>query len=256
MRVLADIKANAIIQAEREPPTGDSTSVSGKYCFYFPDGINLKVAPDSVIVPYASPQSVVSRSFNEFLRAFPQFRNIVFNPLILGTDMDSIDPTGSFDDGTSVVSSRLQMGRGTAGPFPPGNAPNSVALLGQNVLVTPSKPGALVTVPFDINPMTANLGAANFAVYWRVCEFTTSQDIRGTKGAFNGQNEPSVRSLLEIEQEPVDLEVFLSKDGGITYVPVQRLIPTSFCSPGSEVSLAFKNTSLVKRYILSYAFLF
>ncbi len=256
MRLAVDPKTHQIIQVEKTPPAGESTVVSGKYYFYLPDGVDLPIPPDAVIVPYASPQSVVPKAFLGLLRSYPQFDNVIYNALILDADMDLLDPMGVLNDGVSVQSSRLQMGRGTGGPLPSGVFPNSVAVLPPNGTLIPAKPGVLVTSPVDINPLTSGQGASSFAVYWRVCEFLTTPDTRGYGGSTVGQNTPAERRLIEIEQEVPDLEVFVSNDAGVTYLPVQRLIPTSFCNPGSQVCVAFRNTAPSKRYVLSYAVLF
>lgn len=259
MRVLADIVSNEILQVEKNPPDGDPVAHNGRYSIPVPEGVSVKVQPTSVVLPSTDPSSVVQQSYAGLLAQLPLFDNILFNPLIEAADIDDIDPDGVLNEGMPVTSfaSRNQIGRGTAGPFPPGNAPNSVALLPSNDTVSPSRPGVLVTDTIDIGPLTGGNGSQDFAVYWYIYDFETTVDARASVGTFAGQNEPALRNLLEVDQEPSDLEVFISINDGTNFFPVQRLIPISFCSPGTQIRIAFKNTNpTARKYIAAYALLF
>jgi hypothetical protein len=138
-----------------------------------------------------------------------------------------------------------------------------VAILPENSAVSPARPGVLVTDTIDIGPYTLDpitglpVGTDEFLLYWYVYEFTTTQDVHSSFGATSGQNDPAIRSLVETDQEPADLQVFISINDGTTFVEVQRLVPISFCNKGRLIRIAFKNNSTSQKfYLASYAILF
>jgi len=220
------------------------------------------VEPDSFVLPSANPNSVVARNFAGLLVQFPQYENVLFNPLIEDTDVDDLDPAGVLNEGAPVTAShisRFQIGRGTGGPLPSGNAANSVAVLPQNDApgVGLEHPGVLVTDTIDVGPLTGGVGATEFVVYWYVYEFDTTDDVNTSFGFFAGQNTPAIRQAIELDQEPDDFEVFISVNDGANFFPVERLVPIAFCNPATLIRLAFKNTNpLSKRYIAHYGLLF
>lgn len=257
MRILADIPTNQILQVEKNPPEGELVAHNGRYSIPVPEGVSVKVRSDSVVLPSNDPMSVVQQSYAGLLAQIPLFDNILFNPLIEASDMDDLDPSGVLTVGGDVFQSRNQIGRGTGGPLPAGTVPNSVALLPQNDTVTPSRPGVLVTSTIDISTLTSGAGAGTFAVYWYFYGFTTTVDARASIGTFAGQNTPAIRNVVEVDQESLDLDVFLSVNDGISYFPVQRLVPVSFCSNGTQIRVAFKNTNpTARKYLAGYALLF
>jgi hypothetical protein len=261
MRVVATLVGDDILQVEN-PPNGEFVSRNGTYMVPMAEGVKVAVDSDSFVLPSSDPNSVVARNFAGLLAQFPTYEHVVYNPLIEGSDLDDLDLTGVLNEGSPVTAthvSRLQMGRGTVGPLPSGNAANSVALLPQNDAPGPGseRPGVLVTDTIDIGPLTGGSGASEFAVYWYVFLFSTTEDLRSDFGFYAGQNTPAFRQVAEMDQEPGDLEVFISVNDGANFFPVQRMVPATFCSPGSLIRLAFKNTnSTLKRYLAHYALLF
>jgi hypothetical protein len=262
MRIIATLAGNDIIQVEKNPPDGEPVARNGMYSVPIPEGVKVAVEPDSFVLPSSDPNSVVAQSYAGLLAQFPQYENILFNPLIEDIDMDDLDPTAILNEGappTASYISRFQIGRGTAGPLPPGMAANSVAVLESNDTLGFGfeKPGVLITDTIDIGPLTGGLGADEFVVYWYIYDFDTTVDVRTSFGAFAGQNNPAIRNMLEVDQEPSDLEVFISINDGITFFPVERLIPIAFCNPGLLIRIAFKNTDPTKKkYLAGYALMF
>lgn len=261
MRIVADLAQNQIIQVEKNAPEGELIDISGKYSIPVPEGVALRVTPQSVVLPSSDPNSVIAQSYAGLLAMFPQFENILYNPLLEDTDMADLDPDGFLNEGAPVVASypaRFQMGRGT-GLLPLGAAPGSVALLPSNDSLGPGneRPGVIVTQTIDIGPYTADEGADEFMVYWYVFDIDVSVDAASNFGFYAGQNTPSLRRLEEIPQEPSDLEVFISINNGFNFFKVDRLIPLAFCHPGKEIKIAFKHTgTAAKRYVAAYALLF
>lgn len=262
MRVVATLADNQILSVEKNPPNGEATACNGTYRIPIAEGVKVAVEPGSFVLPSSNPDSVVARNFAALLAQMPMFEHILYNPLIEDTDIDDLDPTAVLNEGSPITDtfvSRVQLGRGTAGPLPSGNAANSVAVLASNdsAGVGFERPGVLVTDTIDISVPTGGAGASEFAVYWYIYEFITGTDVRASFGAFAGENSPALRRVLEIDQEPDDFEVFLSINDGANFFPVQRLIPISFCTPGTEIRLAFKNLNpTTKRYIAHYGVLF
>lgn len=261
MRILADIPSNDILQVEKVPEVGATVPINGKYSIPMPEGVTVYVHPDSFILPASNPGSVVAQSYAGLLAAFPQYENILFNPLLVDTDIDDLDLTASLNEGhppTVSHPTRAQTGRGTAGPLPSGTVPTSTALLEANDSLIPNRPGILVTDTIDIGPLTGFLGSDEFCVYWYLYDFDTTQDVHANDlGAVAGENTPALRNILEVDQEPTDLQVFLSINDGATYTEVQRLVPIAFCNPGLLCRIAFKNNNAsAKKYIAGYALLF
>lgn len=262
MRIVATLETNEILQVEKNPPNGEPVARNGQYMVPVAEGVKVAVEPNSFILPSSDPNSVVARNFAGLLVQFPQYENILYNPLIEGGDIDDLDPAGILNEGSPVTAShisRFQFGRGTAGPLPSGNAANSVAVLPQNDApgIGLERPGVIVTDTIDIGPLTGGAGAMEFAVYWYIYEFETTDDVRSSFGATAGLNTPAIRQVLELDQEPGDFEVFISINDGANFFPVERLIPIAFCNPGLLIRLAFKNTnSLNKRYLAHYGLLF
>lgn len=262
MRVVATLATDEILQVEKNPPNGERVSRNGQYMVPVAEGVKVAVEPDSFILPSAAPGSIVAQNFAGLLVQFPQYENVLYNPLIEAADIDDLDPAGVLNEGSPVTAShpsRFQFGRGTAGPLPPGNAANSVALLEQNDAPGPGleKPGVIVSDTIDVGVLTGGVGAMEFMVYWYIYEFETTTDVNSQFGFFAGQNTPAIRQVLELDQEPSDFEAFISINDGANFFPVDRLVPIAFCNPGTLVRLAFKNTNaLRKRYVAHYALIF
>lgn len=262
MRIVATLAGNGIVQVEKNPPNGTPVNRNGMFLVPVAEGVKVAVNPNSFVLPSGAPGSVVAQNFAGLLVQFPQFENILYNPLIEGSDIDDLDPAGVLNEGSPVTAthaSRFQIGRGTGGPLPSGNAANSVAVLPQNDApgIGLEHPGVLVSNTIDIGPLTGGVGATEFIVFWYVYEFQTTDDVRSNYGFTAGQNTPALRQVIEIDQEPSDFEVFFSANDGANFFPVERLVPIAFCTPTTLVRVAFKNTNpLNKRYIAHYAVLF
>jgi len=266
MRVLIDYPSNKILQVEKTPLVGEGEPVNGKYSVPIPEAVTVYVNSDSFVVPASNPGSVVAQSYAGLLAQFPQYENILFNPLITAADVDDLDLTAVLVEGmppTEEHVTRAQVGRQTGGPFTSGQAANTTAVLPANTSVTPTRPGVLVTDTIDIGPLTVDpisglvVGADEFVVYWYLYEFETTEDIRSDFGAQAGTNAPALRRLIETDQEPADLQVFLSINDGATYTEVQRLVPIAFCEPGTLLRIAFKNNNPTgKKYVAAYSVMF
>ena len=249
-RILVDIVSNGILQVEKTPDVGVATPFNGKYSIVVPDGASVAVDSSSYVLP-VDGGDVTSLAFASLLAQYPTYGNIVFNPLLTSTDVVDLDLLAALPDGTTV---RLQTGRGAGLPL--GQAPCSTAILAQNNAVAPPRPGCLISDTIDISVQTGGAGAEDFMIWWQLYDFGTSDDVMSDYGATASQNDPAIRSIYEVDQEPAGLIAYLSNDDGLNYTAVGRLEPVSFCVKGTNLRIAFKNTSSARRYIASYAIFF
>lgn len=265
MRALVDYVTNEILQVEKTPETGAPVPVNGKYVVPVPDGAALQPDRDSVVLPTADPNSIVALSFAGLLAQLPQYDSVLYNPLITDTDVDDLDLVGPVIINGNTYSPRLQTGRQTGGPFVSGQASNTTVILPVNDTLGGGneRPGVLVTDTIDISPFlppappgACEIPAANdFLVWWKLYDFDVTEDICSDFGKFAGENTPSLRNILEVDQEPSGLEVYISTDDGISWVRVNLLDPVRTCC-GTQVRLAFLNFSTARFNLASYAILF
>ena len=251
MRVLGNLSDHSILQVERTPAVGEATPINGKYVVTLPLGSQVDISSTSYITPIDGGD-VSSLAFAGLLAQYPMYGNVTFNPLLLAADVADLDLTATLPTGEI---SRSFVGRGV-GPLPTGCCPNSTIILPQNDAVTPVRPGLLITDTIDISAATGGVGAQEFMVYWKLYGFATTQDVMSDYGATSGSNTPALRNISEINQEPADLEVYLSIDDGITYTQVGRLEPVAFCVTGTDLRLAFVNRGSTRLYLACYAILF
>lgn len=239
---------------------GDKVALNGRYSITMPDGVSFEINSDSYVLP-VDGNDISSRGFAELLAQYPMFEFIHFNPLLSDQDLVELDPTGTVLVNTTSYSARYQTGRSASG-VDDGNAPVSTAMLSANNTVSPSKLGVIVTDNIDISPYVGSVssggGADQFMVYWRVYKFEDSHDII-SRNAFgkNGQmNSPTVKNMVEIDQEISDLSVYISIDSGVTWNSVNRLQAISFCCKVDNIKLAFTNSGNDKIYLAHYSVMF
>lgn len=265
MRALCDLTTNAILQVEKTPPLGAPVPVNGKYVVPVPDGASVQVTRDSVVLPTSDPNSVVSQAFAGLLALFPQYDNVLFNPLITDTDVDDLDFTGTITLNGDTHISRFQAGRQTGGLLVSGNAANSVAVLPVNSSVAAGdRPGVLISDTIDVSPLLPPAPPPpaceipmvdEVMVWWKIYDFQDTQDVRSDFGALAGTNTPALRQIVEVDQEPAGLEVYVSSDDGQTWEQVNLLEPVCVCA-GTQFRIAFVNFSAAKLYVASYALVF
>lgn len=255
MRILVDIASNNILQVEKTPKVGSSTTINGKYIVDVPEGSSVDVDNNSYVLNggVVDSGSVVTEAFNNLLARYPMYNNIVFNPLIIAADVADLDLTAVLP-GTNVYNTRAQVGRAPIDPQE-GLVGNSTAILPINTKVSPNRPGLLITDTIDISAVLPD-GANNFMVYWKLYEFDTSADVSSDYGITSGQNSPILKSAIEADQNPAGLEVLLSNDDGTSYQIVNRLSPVSFCNNSTQLRIAFKNEGASKIYLANYAIMF
>jgi len=260
----ADLK---ITQVDKTPTPEDGTAINGRFVVPVVDGVEFQVDSDSYVLPIDG-DDISSQSFAYLLASFPMYGHIFFNPLITHLNIDDseggIDLTKTFKDMSNTppdppvyFSPRLQTGR-EAGALAFGNYPTHTALLPINDKVTapgPARPGLLVTKAIDLTPYTGTAGTDEFCLYWKLFDFTVSDDHAGDYGVV-GDNTPAIRRIFETDPEPDDLTVYISPDDGIHWCEAGLLEPVAFTSKTTSIRLAFVNRGDSKIYLANYGVMF
>lgn len=253
MRVVANIADASIVQAEKTPNVGDAHTINGKFVAPIPEMVSITLDSSSYILP-VDGGDVMSLALAQLLVEYPMYENLVFNPLLVATDIADLDLTATFTPTGDIT--RAIVGRGS-GPLPTGAVPNMVGVPPQNGAVVPPRPGLLISDTIDIGPLTSGAGADEFMMWWRLYEIGTTHDVTSAFGATAGQNTPALKRITEVDQEPSGFEVWLSHDDGATYIQMDRLTPTDFTVFGSLLRVAFRNTNTSqRRLVAAYAVLF
>lgn len=252
MRVVASLADASILQAEKTPDVGDARTINGLFVIPVPEMVALTLDSSSYVLP-VDGGDVMSQAMAALLVQFPMYTNVVFNPFLTAADVADMDLTATFTGGEIT---RAFVGRG-AGPLPTGISPNVMGVLPQNNTIGPPRPGILITDTIDIGPLTGGAGADEVMLWWQLYSFSTTNDVTSAFGATAGQNDPAVRSLIEVDPEPSGFEVYISHDDGVTYTQVNRLEPTDLVTFGTLLRVAFRNTSTTsRRYVAAFAILF
>lgn len=278
MRVLADLRthltgAPLVTQVEKVPVRGDLVAINGKYVVPIVNGVDFPIDSSSYLLDGSGEidgEDISSISYSHLLAMYPMFANIYFNPLLTPDHVAELDLTAQFKDvnlppphGPSppelptYFSTRAQTGRRQGIPgMDSGQMPTHTAVLPRNTSMSPARPGILITDEIDISAYTDGVGADEFMVYWYLYAFSISQDVYSTWGATSGQNSPSIRSVIETDQEPDGFSVYLSPDNGVNWCSVGLLEPLALTHKTTSFRLAFKNDSDSKVYLATFAVMF
>lgn len=262
MRVIGDINGALagdpkILEVTQNPAFGELVPLNGKFVVPIVEGATIEVDDTSYIMP-VDGGDVYSQSYAQLLAMYPMYEYIYFNPLVDSADLLVFDlaPTTTWTDGFgNAHPTKAQVGRPSIPPF--GMVPGGVALLEANHKVGPPRWGMLMTNKIDISFQTAGAGADEFMVYWKMFEYETSDDVLASYGKLAGQNTPAIRSIKEIDQENENYKIYLSRDDGITWERVFRLVPMAFPTTGTDIRIVFTNESdHNKPFLSTFAFMF
>ena len=259
-RLGSQLGVSGITQVEKDADLYVPVPMNGKYVLPVPEGLTVLIDKTSKVLPIDGTD-ISSKAYAELLARYPMYEHIYFNPLLTVENLGEIDPLKNFRDNSTspptMFPNRFQTGRNEPTHPQNGNAPNSTALMPVNGSLTPPRPGMMVTEEIDITPYTGEAGTDEFMVYWRLYAFDTSHDISGgLYGKQAGVNEPAIRSIIEIVQEPSGFTAYLTIDDGVNWFEVGRLEPIAFCCKAHKVRLAFRNDSPTKIHVASFAFMF
>jgi hypothetical protein len=268
MRVLVDLGSHvagapSITQVERVPENGVLTPINGKYVLPIIPGAEFPITTSSYILDGGGDVDggdVSSVSFAHLLASYPQFGRIYFNPLLTEAHVGEIDITATFlDQSVSppvTLRPRFKSGRPAGLGAAAGQMPTHTALFSVNVTTTPSRPGLLITKEIDIATVTSGVGADLFLPYWKILDFSVTEDVSSQYGATNGMNVPALRYVLETDQEPSGFSVYLSPDNGDHWCEVGLLEPVAFCEKTTRIRIAFLNYGTERVHLANYAVLF
>ena len=245
MNAVFDLATSRLIQSTNDPiSVGDSITVNGRFIVPAPDGAALEISPTD------TPTTVATNAAAALLVRYPMYENVAYNFFLNSSDMAEIDVASVVPSPVASTKPRCQIGRGVL-PLPVGIAPNSVAILPQNTNVVSNQPGLLVTDTIDILA-TAPLGTDEVLIWWQIAQFTTTNDNVHSIT----QATPAIKTLTSIWQEPLTLGVYVSNDDGATWYQADRLLPVDLVNPGTNLRVAFVNTSSARVYLLGFAVLY
>ena len=286
-RLLVDLQSHqsgapAITQVEGTPVAGaaGNTPINGKYVLPILDGVELAIDDSSYVLDGAGNVDggdVSSLVAAHVLARFPMFGTIYFNPLLTDDHVGELDFSATFKildlaapfgpsppEDPLYFPCRLQTGREPIGPgqtLDPGQMPTHTAILPLNEAADPPRPGMLISNTLNIGPYTldshgAQVGTDEFMLHWKLYSFTISQDEAADHGARAGENNPAIRYVQEVDQEPSGFRAYISPDDGENWCEVGLLDPVAFCDKTKAIRVAFRNDSTEKFYIASFAVLF
>lgn len=237
---------------------GGRLDVSGKYLFPSPPQAgDLRWS-----APHVAPRDgldVVSASFGRLAHRLGAGTALV-NPFLTPGDIDQLDFEGSIPDDVSKaarsIPARFYAGRG-AGPQG-GGAPGLVSIPPASLVDTPPLPGLLVTRPIDLTPYLGDCrkdGVSWVRVYWRLGLVERTHDWSSDYGALAGTVSASRR--FHVEPGAVDgFSVLVASGAGKSFCRTKLLDPVVLCAPAKSITLAFRNDSAQRVYLLHYAILF
>ena len=258
------ITGGRIIKTEQTPVLGEETVLNGQYVLQLPEGSNVDIHSNSYVLPQDSG-SIPFQAASDFLLRYPMYDHILYNFFLESNDVDIIDlssvvpaPTvlsitppnpGLLD---SYGTSRCKTGRGT-GVLPLGVVPNKVCVLPKSGTYY----GSVITKNIDLtayNP--TNPGMEEVMMWWKVAKFQTTEDISRGYGATLGENKSSQCKLIEVDQEDSLFSVYVSNDNGVSWYEVNRLEPIDLVNTGTDLRIAFLNSSDEEVYLLGFCLLF
>lgn len=257
MRVLVNKATDSIIQAQKDPEYGTDgqTIINGLYCLKFPIGVEVSLNENSYVLPIDG-KDVFSLAVAKLMSKYPVYRHAYINALVQTDDLDDLNlESGVLTLNDVMYTSRYQTGRSSDGIMP-----GNTALLPVNTKATPNKPGLIVTnnirvadyiTDCDSNP----IGAKHFMIGWSFFKANVSHDVNTEYGALANQNTPAYKYLLEMDQTPSDVSVYMSVNNS-DWQQVYNLSPISFCDNITEFKLAFSNLSADKIYLNNFFVLF
>lgn len=142
-----------------------------------------------------------------------------FSTLVLAT----VDPT---------VTNRVQLR-----PVPPTNTQVTVASAFSGYTIVESHPGT-----------------DEVMMWWKINRMSVTEDQGSTQAG--GVNSPAIKSLVEVDQEDVDLLVYVSADDGVSWYQTLYLEPIDLVNAGTLLRIAFINIGTDKIYVEGFCTLF
>lgn len=260
MRVLVDLKTNFtatqpdITQVEKTPAPETGVPINGRYVLPIVTGVEFPITSADYVLDGTGQidgGDLSSISFSHLLAMFPEFGNLYFNPLLTAAHVGELDPTFNFIDPHVPASYTPRFQSGYVGE---GQMPTHTALLAQNDSLLNSRPGLIVSDNIDISGFFPT-GTTDFMVYWKLLDFDVSHDVRSDFGSTAGQNQPAIRRVYEVDQEPDGFSVYISPDNGVTWTDV-TLLETITLANTTTFRVAFKNTASAKVFLANFAVLF
>jgi hypothetical protein len=266
MYVVVDLASNRIEGTAPTPEVGESSISNGKFYLPVPEGVGISVDSTSGLFPQAT--SLPGEIASELLARFPMYDYVLWNFFLESSDIATLDLSGAAPQptaGSVVIGTpptlapgpvpRCQVGRG-AGPAPVGVAPNSVAILPAHTNRTAPSYGCLLTDTVDLTPYTGAPGTNEVMIWWKLATPQTGEDVLNGYSSTAGINQPALRTLSEVPQEPADFYCYVSLDDGASWVEARYLEPALFPSTNTDLRIAFVNEGSQPVWLVGFAALF
>ncbi len=255
MRIYADINRvgadpnDYIVQVGLTPPVGSQVNVNGKFILDVPNGVSV---PDPIPSTLAGLTDAI---YDGLLSLYPRYGFVQYNALVTGADSNLLDTTAVFpyDHGPPLRTweVRAQVGRFGA-PSDNGLAPNGVKILAQNNAVVPARPGVLITDTIDVSA-DVPAGVTDVMVHWCIASTSITNDVMNYN---TGENTPSLKTMVEVTQNPATLEAYISTDDGASYDRLYLDTPFTAAVAGTLLRVAFVNLGSAPVTLVSYALLY
>ena len=267
MRVIANLANNDIIGTSSEPEVGGITTLNGQYVVTYPQGVAVEVVPGSYLVPQDA-SSVGAQAAAEFLIRYPMYDHVLYNFLLETTDLSGVAPLGGGLDlsgGAPTPSPvtgylpgtngpRCQVGRHAVAPV--GITPGSTAIL-PAAFSGVNRYGNIVTNAWDITQApVSSTGMDECLVWWKICTVADTADVQAGYGVTEGLNTPALRQQTETENEIAGFYVYASNDNGVTWYNTPYMEPVDLVAAGTDLRLAFINTTSDKIYLQGFCVMF
>lgn len=236
MNALFDLATDRLVQTVESLT---DTPINGRYIIPIPDGAAVAITATD------TPESVASKAVSALLVRYPMYEYAAYNYFLNVIDMGGIDMGVTVPSPISSTKPRCMVGRGSGSPS--GVSLSTVAIMPMNLNTVPTLPGLLVSNTIDISEIVLS-GTDEVLVWWQIARYTNSTEIGAS---------PTSRTITMGDQEPTDFSVYVSNDDGVTWYPVDRLLPVDLVNAGTNLRLAFVNTSsTLKTYLLGFALLY
>lgn len=125
--------------------------------------------------------------------------------------------------------------------------------------VPPTNTQITVVAAGGVNGFTiieAHPGTDEVMMWWKVNRMTVTEDQGSTQATTPTLNTPSIKSLVEINEEDSSLLVYASVDDGNSWYRIPYLEPIDLINAGTELRVAFLNTGADKIYVEGFCVLF
>ena len=93
-------------------------------------------------------------------------------------------------------------------------------------------------------------------MWWKINRMSVTEDQGSTQATTPTTNNPSIKSLVEINEEDSFFLAYASVDDGASWYRIPYLEPIDLINAGTELRVAFLNVGDTKIYVEGFCVLF